>query len=158
MILVIEGPDCSGKTSLFEALKPLMPTARFIPGGGHCVMTRDIELRQMQIFAAMYDPFQTYVCDRFNFVSAPVYAKLYGRELLDTSNWRDQVLVVYLDVPIHVLCARNEARGESFDQARYEDVIRLYHEVLRGFDHVVLDGILPVGMLASQTLRWFDGQ
>lgn len=155
MIYALEGPDCSGKSSLYaevhrqllsmeigwvpslscsEELLPVMPA---------------VMRRHAQLWEALYDPRRLYVCDRHFAVSGPVYDAYYRRSALDVSEWYSRVRVLYVDVPLDELYRRQEATGHSpFDFKRLK---LLYSSHLQNFNRtVVLPGTEPLGELVKQ--------
>lgn len=149
MILVLEGPDGAGKTTLFEQLKPLLPKAVFVP----TFRTTNADMAEVERLADfmwrhLSDPKKLYVCDRHHAVSSLVYGPLYGRQLVDYSRWHSEMFVVFLDEPNAVLEERSK-RDSVFDWTRSAQVAAAYRELhdtfprsmvydpLRGVEHVV---------------------
>jgi len=160
VILAICGPDCSGKTTLFDALRPVL-RGSFLPRQSR--LPRELmpymlhlEQGQLALWELMYNCKWRYVCDRSIFVSGPVYARLYNRPVLEfDSEWYDETRVVYLDVPVTELQRRHAVcREAAFDASDYSSVCRLYREHLQRFEHIVLDGTEPVQELVGRVLDW----
>lgn len=157
MIVALEGPDLSGKTTVFRRL--LVPGAVLFPG-----LPMDPELlphmaaverRQEAVWRALYDPARLYVCDRHFAVTATVYSKLYGRERPDYSRWYPELRVLYLDAPLELLLARHAERGDLIARPEtYAGVLELYNEVLVRFPYVVrLNAALSVHELVLQCMQ-----
>jgi thymidylate kinase len=164
MLIAIEGMDMSGKTTLFRALRslpelrrtaigvtfvPTMPLPRELWPAMH-----HVEVRQLALWDALYDPVKLYVCDRHVAVSAPVYDALHGRPMLvDIGPWVHRICVVYLEVPYETVQARYVTRGDQyFDPSKYAETKRLYTSVLARFECIRLDGREPVERLVRATL------
>lgn len=161
MIVAIEGPDCSGKTTLFKRL--------FSSGAGRrtcwvprsetnaetlsCVKSIDRAIEHL--WRCLYDRNQQYICDRHFTVSAPVYDELYGRPAADYSVWYPIVRVVYLDQPLSFLESRHMLRGdEHFDITHYRRVMALYEKHVRNFKFMRTDGT-DVASVAEQIQNWW---
>lgn len=144
MIVAIEGPDCSGKTTLFNALVGKV-AACFVPGlplDPRLLPVMDaVEERQIALWGALYDPAQLYICDRSVFVSGVVYAKLYNRPVPDVSAWISRVRVLYMCTLPQVLMERYKERGDSlFDAANFDRIRKLYNDTISQFEQVSSDG------------------
>lgn len=157
MIVAIEGPDCCGKTTLWNALRDCVEGAKFVPRM-HVTPAlfpymRDLTLRDVGLWEALYDPTQVYICDRSPFFSAKVYDRLYGREPLDLSKWDDVVRVLYVRVPIEELRRRYAIRGDDlFDEGRFERLLQLYEEALDERCEAVHD--VPSAIAAMGKFLW----
>jgi len=156
MIISIEGPDCSGKSTLFDALKKVLPAhyVRTTTTPALLAVMSDMETAHLQLWEALYDPSQLYVCDRSLFVSGLVYGKLYGRKLPDIDGWRSRVHVVYLECLLSELEHRYRSRGdEMFSEHDFRRVLDLYREVLPLFSYIRVDATAPI---AEQTKLVYD--
>lgn len=146
MILAIEGPDKSGKTTLWRALKAALPSATFVgrlplPPALFPVMA-SVELRDSVLWEALYDGSKLYVCDRHLAVSGRVYDAFYGREtLFDWRPWVGRTLVAFLRVDEAVLRERCRTEGDEYCLPDdYPRLCRLYDEVLADFDVLEVSG------------------
>jgi thymidylate kinase len=139
-ILAIEGPDRSGKTTLFNALKMRMPWARRLklhtPPELFPYM-RLVDERELTLMAAMYDPDVTYIMDRSVFVSGQVYAKNRGETPVNVAEWRSEVYVAYLDVHTDILLRRHEATADTQYADSIETLKRLFDAELMRWPNVL---------------------
>jgi thymidylate kinase len=135
VLVAIEGPDCCGKTTLFNSLlkRGKLPGAHFVPKRAGC---DDPQLRSVvdkhcsELWATLYCTDKLYVCDRFHAVSDRVYAAYYMRETEPL--WAPvDMLVVYLDVPATELKAR--AHGTEDVSMDFVRLRGLYSSVLKHF-------------------------
>lgn len=157
MILAIEGPDASGKSTLYDALQLQCPKWTFIP---RKPATKELlqvmhlwEEQQVLLWSALYNPQLTYVCDRFVMVSGPVYAGLRGQKFaLQEHFLREFVHVMYIQLSLDELMKRHALRGDKlFDAKNYAQVLDNYESVVATFGKRVcrLDGELPARELAK---------
>lgn len=152
-IIALEGPDCCGKTTLWNALQGRIE-ATFMP---RLPVTPDLmphmgilQRREVMLWTAMYDPKRWYVCDRHFAVTAPIYDQLYNRESEDYSMWRSELRVVYLHVPTDELKRRYEARkDECFNAKNYDKLCVAYLTNLKKYKSVVLNGTMPIEVNVS---------
>lgn len=154
MILAIEGPDCSGKTTLFKALK-WMPSYVFVPSlpfdSELKPVMHIVEKRQAAVWKYLYNKRVSYICDRHFSVSSVVYDILYNRPVFDASEWEPEVRVIYLSVPLEELQKRYSIRGDKhFKADRYEKCLEIYKDVLKGFRHTVIDGTKLLGTIVYE--------
>lgn len=145
MIIAIEGPDRSGKSTLFEQLRRSLQWARFVPSlpmsPALFKHIAEVEARQACLWEALYDSRQCYICDRSLFVTGLVYDRIYGRPSMDIELWRPQIRVLYVEVPVEELQRRHAATGDPlFEADRYAEVIGVYNEIIQGFVHARIDG------------------
>jgi thymidylate kinase len=144
MILAIEGPDCSGKTTLFNSLNLnaiKIPSIPLVPG--EMQIYASVEKKLLSLWEAMYSPKKVFLCDRSMFVTSTVYSLLRGREVLDFSKWYKEVAIVYLDVPEEILISRHDTRGEKdILKHEYRVLRKLYEDILTRpwLDILRLDG------------------
>lgn len=127
MIFAVEGPDCAGKTTLFERLKPMFQRAVRLPPFNRRDISDDLGLRDLAAVEALVDPSEVYLFDRFPPVSAWVYAHMYGRPVPDVSRWLPCTIVLLLLPDVDTLRRRAEARGETLD--RPELALRVYRSI-----------------------------
>lgn len=139
MIFACEGPDCSGKTTLFEALPGAKLKQPTMSPNLFCFM-EEVEQVELALWESLYIG-QHILCDRSLFVSGQVYARLYGRKLLDVTKWRSHVHVLYLDVSLPVLFQRCEQRGDDkFDPANFVRLCELYVAEVVKWSYCRIDG------------------
>src|SRR5271157_807252 len=123
-IITLEGPDRCGKTTAYGWLKMLGLPVRFVDTPKLSVEMfehiEELEALLMAFWDAIYDPSQVYICDRSLFFSGQVYAKLYGRKVLDIAKWKRKVVPIYLHCPIDILRQRCNRADDKFDSANYE--------------------------------------
>jgi len=157
MFVVLEGPDCVGKTTLFGVLRRRLRAAfvpkLYLPRELWPVMPH-VEKRCFELIVAMYDPGRVYVCDRCVFTSAPVYDSLEGRSMLvDPAPWWSELRVLYLDAPLDVLRSRMTRGDEHIAVAKLARIRELYEAlVLPNVEHVRLDARKPVETLAQEAV------
>ena len=157
MVIVLEGPDNSGKSTAFWELRKVL-RARYLqlptPSREMAGLYPELESRELAFWGALYDHRDLVICDRSVFTSGPVYARLYGRKPPEVDKWRRYVRVVYFDAPVEVLRSRG---GDSlFDQANYERVVELYYEELAKFVSVTVDATQSVETVVGECLSVID--
>jgi thymidylate kinase len=143
MILAIEGPDFSGKTSLFNALKKHIPRATFVdrtPFNSKLQKYMEhVEVMQEFLWQKLYDPTKLYVTDRSFCVSSEVYSAYFCRPLLfNPSPWLSHIRVLYLDCSAKTLQARNWASSHPDTQMDFDNVLAIYNRVLSNYDTIRL--------------------
>lgn len=155
MILAIEGPDRAGKTTLFRALQPLLPDARFVPLPSFSISSADdLTRHNLAIWSAVHEDSRLYVCDRSSFVSSQVYERLRGTVPPDVSAWRDRVAVVYLAASYGELLCRHRATEDYVGMVDAPRVLELYEAELPKWRCLRLDATRPTGILAEEAAAW----
>lgn len=156
MLVVLEGPDRCGKTTLFNLMRGRLKNFLFLdalplPKELMPVMSF-VEQRQEAVWKQLYNNRQNYLCDRHFAVSSLVYDEFYKREhLIDSMHWAGQMTVVYLQVPVEELVRRCKDAPDAFmDPSRYEELLAVYDRVLKEFRCVYFDGMQTPEALASQ--------
>lgn len=150
MLVLIEGPDGCGKTTLFNALRGSVD-ATFVPNlPMRCPHVPEMERRTEHLWWHLYRDDALYICDRGPVVSSLVYSKSQGRTCMDYSRWRSRILVLYLDVSVEELSRRLALRDEASPS---EQLRCLYNDVLSNFCCVKLDGSLPVEELVRRACK-----
>lgn len=148
MIYVLEGPDRSGKTTLFNGIvccRKLQMPKLSKQAFQHIV---EIEAIELSMWNAMYVG-QELLLDRSLFISGRVYAKLYGRNQVDASGWHNKITVLYLDAPLSLLLSRTRT-DDKFDNANYQRLLELYEEELKSWPRLYrLDASLPTERLVE---------
>jgi len=149
-IVSLEGPDKSGKTTLFQALQGRLH-ATFVPT---LPMTSDIlkivdqvERCFERLWISLYDPSKTYIVDRHMSLTNVVYGRLYGRPVSthNESFWRRQSVILYLDCPLVTLKQRwTTSPDPLFDMAKYERLVQIYREEVRKYRYIRLDASRPI--------------
>jgi thymidylate kinase len=160
MIIAIEGVDCAGKTTLFNALRGRVP-AVFVPS---LPLPKElwpvmpwVELRQVSLWEHLYDQEKLYICDRSVFTSAPVYDALMRRPfLLDLAPWKPRVRVLYLHLDDDEIRRRFAERGdEHIGVSQASRIKDLYQSlVLPIFPSVQLNAELPLADLVELALSY----
>lgn len=146
MIVAIEGPDCSGKTTLFDGLRKLCVPATYVARNKTSSKTLGclgpVNDALNHLWWQLYEPGKLYICDRHFVVSNPVYDQLYRREPGPLwRQWWPLVLVVHLDPPLEVLEQHYSIRGDlHFDAVHYPAVKRLYFDHVQNFKHIRVEG------------------
>lgn len=163
MILAIEGPDKSGKTTLWNALKGRLPgnpwfVGQLPPADG---FWPEAELRQEALWSYLHDPAKLYVCDRFFAVSSPVYDRLFKRRtLIAPELWRPRVLVAYVDVPLAELWRRHSAEPDEYiSLQQLLTLTRFYKEAVFKFRWFRVVGSVEEGVdrVKRAVARWGPG-
>ena len=140
MLIAIEGPDCSGKTTLFNALRGLLD-ARFVerlPLAPELFPHMNaVEARQIALWEALYDDSRTYISDRSCFVTGPVYNSIHSRPDLNFApHWYQRVVVAYMNTHETAIRKRLGKRGdELFDIGKLKDTIYAYSQHVPKFRH-----------------------
>lgn len=160
MILALEGPDCCGKTTMFNALRPLLPSATFVPrrkATSGAMRATDAICRSLDhAWQHLYDPTRLYVTDRFFAISEPVYAMLYEREYSTYTHWGPNLRVVYFNVSHAELCRRYALRGDRFFDAKHYDEVRSHYEAVIGaFTHWSVDEFTTAQEIVQCTTSWW---
>lgn len=141
-IIAIEGPDKCGKSVLFKQLQTSsLLAAKFVNlpsfGKQRMYIAAELALRDLELWEALYEPGQLYICDRHVIVSDAVYSRYYGRKQLRTSVL--DIRVLYLNVPEAVLEARHRECNEDIqDMQDYGAIKKLYADVIQRFSHRIL--------------------
>lgn len=162
MLISLEGPDLSGKTTLFHALQVRLPDAVFVPT---LPVTKelfsvmdDFETAVEFLWRRLYSRNTTYVVDRHMTVSSQVYAKFCNRPCRVSAAalkfWQHETLLFYLDCPVTVLERRFKARGDKlFSSFDYDKLRAIYSEVVRKYNYVRLDATRSVDELVTQVVE-----
>lgn len=138
-IIAIEGPDKCGKSTLFEQLRDSgLLAAKYVhlPSFSKRRMhiASELALRDLELWEALYNPRQLYICDRHVIISDAVYSKLYGRSTLRNSVLAPHLGVLYIDIVIEELVHRHSVCCEDVQKVdTYPRVKELYTEVLKHF-------------------------
>lgn len=149
MIICIEGPDRSGKTTLLLPLAAALnatPITRLETSAAAAKAWPYIEPVYLHLLEQLMQPGVTYVTDRSMTVSAQVYAAVFRRPLLfDPTPWWTRELIVYVDTPLDVLRSRHKAEDSSvFPVELYERTIAEYKRVLKDYRTLRVDGTQSV--------------
>jgi hypothetical protein len=156
-IVIVEGPDCAGKTTFVEQLAKTLPRPPvLIHSGPPDPPDRDPYEEYEQVIDEVYaDPFTVVVADRHHWGEV-VYGDVFGREsrLHRPSGWRHVELflasrgaiVVYLHQPRHVLEQCLKQRGDDLVEPY------MYDQILAGYDWCLRNTVLPVICLRRPTL------
>jgi thymidylate kinase len=155
VIIALEGPDKSGKTTVFHCLQAMRLRAKFVPSvpihPDLMPVMHHVERRQADLWSLLYDKSKMYVADRHFAVSAPIYDAIFNRPVLNVSSWIKELFVVYFDVPIPILEQRYRSVGDAlFDAKHYAIAKRLYETAIRQFRYVKLDGTRKPELLADE--------
>lgn len=149
MIIAIEGPDKSGKTTLLEPLaKALQATIvrRFSTPPELMAAMPHVEVLYLQLFGELYDPSKIYVCDRSPTLSAQVYSKVFDRpSYIDVAPWLGRQVIVYVKTHVNALMERHAKDGDDVFPVRlYERTVAEYEQRLKEYPAVIqVDGLWP---------------
>lgn len=156
MIFALEGPDKSGKSTLFEACKhALESSVRFVQGlatpAALLPYMAQICAGQARLWEQLYEPKRVYFCDRNLFLTSLVYDELHGRETtLNIARWIPEVRILYLEVPLEELQKRHTESPDALLLAsQLPKLVSLYEKHLRKFMCYRLDGTLLRHQLVS---------
>lgn len=136
MILAIEGPDASGKSTMLEALRPKLPAAVFVPSISlpKCLypFAPEVAKMQAQLWNILYDPTKLYICARWLTISCPVYDDLLNRTAdYDFPNW--PTIVIYLRPTEEVLRRQALFRGDTPERWTYEQIVTAYDRAVKKY-------------------------
>ncbi len=165
MIVCIEGPDRSGKTTLLKPLTAALGAisiTRLETSKESAKHWPWIEPVYLHLLEQMYFPSLTYVTDRSMTVSAQVYAAVFNRPVLfDPAPWRSREVIVYVETPLSVLQQRWQEEGgnEVFPVGMYQRTIDEYERVLKDYRVVRVDGTKSVDhnvrfLLGALSVHW----
>lgn len=165
MIFALEGPDKTGKTTVFSQLMrqhnhlgqyvPALPLPReLMPVMAH------VELRSQHLWEHLYVPSQTYITDRFYAISGPVYDKLFGRVCkLNVDRWRYDLVVFRFVVPGDILAERHRRTPDEYiDVSRLEQLELLYDIALEGLKTELIDATWTTDKICEhieRKIRWY---
>ncbi len=164
MLVTIEGPDLSGKTTLFKRLQAEGFPAVYVGSSPSTpellAVMHHIEAKAAFLWDCLYDPSKLYVSDRSVFVTGRVYGAVRGRPyLVDWRKWLPEVFVLYLDVPIDELERRYAVRGDDTVLVEELALQKLgYESVLPDYRHLRVpyeSDALPLLFAAVQTAGLF---
>lgn len=162
MIISLEGPDRSGKSTLLEPLANALRTPHIIRKWVTAEVQPHLPLAEtiyLQLFAEMYSPRLTYVCDRSPTVSAQVYSRVFERQCrIDPKPWYAREVIVYVNTPIEELQRRHALTGDDcFPAALYQRVIDTYSRVLVDYTTICVDGRWPVEQSIHSIITSLEG-
>lgn len=159
MIIALEGPDCCGKTTLFNALQGRI-RAVFVPkvftSPGIFAAMSDVSHRDLDFWEHLYDSNRLYICDRHASVSGPVYNMLRGDRSIDVSLWTRRVVPIVLNPGREELLRRFRARRDDNIQseAQLDSLWKLYIEHCKLFKRAyMLNSNQEVEALVQEVLK-----
>lgn len=161
MIVSIEGPDKSGKTTVFEEVKRrLAGQAVFVPS----IHTPKelfpvmpfVERRQSDLWELLYDPMKLYVCDRHVATSGAVYSVVMGRPLMvDLAVWKPRLYMAYIRVPLDELLRRHEAEPDEYlKHDQLSKCVSAYEALARFVKGFRFDGTKTKDQLATEVCEY----
>lgn len=158
MIIALEGPNRSGKSTVFRYLQSTFAGVRYVGRVPTPVtLLKHMEyVEQMQegLFRELYQANETYVTDRNFCVSSLVYSEYGSRpSLIDVNSWLSHLRVIYIDVPVSVLQQRNNESTQPDLQVDFVRLKRIYENVISLFHHVRVDGNRGIGEVANDCRR-----
>lgn len=155
MIIALEGPDGSGKTTLWQSLRtafgfahPELVFANF-PSMGKDLwpFAEHVEYRDRHLFESVYDEKRTYVTDRFFAVTGPVYGRVFNRHTPDYRTWYPRLQVIYLAAHPEQLVERLNKRQET-PQIRDH-----FHRIIEAYRETLMLGDYEVHVVPSTTIE-----
>lgn len=166
MIIAIEGPDGSGKSTVVTHLDRLFRGAQVIQFRStpreyiDCIQV--LEPFVFSLFEQMYDPAKVYICDRFFSVSSRVYARMRNEvsefERLALDAWAlPELHVIYLDQRVEVMLSRLAQRDRPYDGGAYARQLReCYKAILKEINPAsqhVIDTESGISKTVHQAIR-----
>jgi thymidylate kinase len=165
MILALEGPDGSGKTTMFRALRDFdeqcsgcsspacfngKVTFVDFPSMGAKLwpFAQQIEDRDVKLFSSLYDSSKTYITDRFFATTGPVYARAFNRPIPDYEVWWPRVHVIYLAAPFDILVDRIQLR-QMKDLRQKEPVLDKLSLVVKEYQMALTAGHYAASIIPS---------
>ena len=166
MILALEGPDGSGKTTMFRALRDFYKqcpgcsspacfngklTFVDFPSMGAKLwpFAQQVEDRDVKLFTSLYDPAKTYVTDRFFATTGPVYARAFTRRVPDYDEWWPKVHVIYLAAPFDILVDRIQLRRAKDAKKAREPVLDKLNLVIKEYQIALTAGQWTASIIPS---------
>lgn len=137
MIIAIEGPDGSGKSTVVTHLSRLLPSVKILQfrhtPAAYLEYIEDLEPVVFSLFEQMYDPASVYICDRFFSVTSRVYAEGRGGEcpIDDFDAWvMPELHIILLKTPLEMLITRFKPDNRPIDAGKHlERLQSFYHRV-----------------------------
>lgn len=158
MIIALEGPSRSGKSTIFRYLQSTFAGVHYIgrvPTPKQLLPYMEyVEVIQEGLFRELYQADKVYVTDRNFCVSSMVYAQLNSRpSLIDVKPWLSHLRVIYLDVSVGMLQLRNNESTQPDLQVDFVRLKQIYEDVLPTFHHVRVNGDARVSEIADQVSK-----
>lgn len=156
MIVCIEGPDRSGKTTLLKPIAEALNAqaiTRLETSKEAAKCWPYIEPVYLHLLEQLMNKDQWYVTDRSMTVSAQVYGAVFNRPvLINPVPWLEREIIVYVETPIDVLKQRwyDEGCNNVFPIELYDKVIVEYKRVLKDYTVVTVDGTQDVESSVKQ--------
>jgi hypothetical protein len=103
MIIIFEGPDGCGKSTLIQQLHDQYGFPIFQSGGPKTIEQMDLKLNHLKTLA---NESNIYLCDRVPFISEIIYSRSFGREPIIP----ESELKKYWTLPMKIVyCSTNQA-------------------------------------------------
>ncbi len=133
-IIILEGSDCSGKSTFAQALAE--KTGYEIVKGSSFEISKQGAEKMFEYMMSLLER-DNIIIDRF-YLSNYVYANLFDYPLMDRYHFRElaiatdcKALTVYLKAPVEALTKRMELRGDDdINPIDLERIVNKYQEVL----------------------------
>lgn len=141
-LIVIEGPDGAGKTTLIKKIAKDFKLPVYTSGGPKDIETMLNILREMAVLA--FDTSQVYLCDRAPWISERVYSKALSRKIV----LPESVFLHCLNLPQRIIyCALADSETMLANMSRefkahkpaehttgvitnYKNICKIYGEIL----------------------------
>lgn len=150
-LIVIEGPDGAGKSTLIEKLAKDFGYTVYRSGGPKDAETMVKVLREMAVLA--FDKTTTYICDRAPWVSELIYSKALGRATVLPA---DAFLMCYSFPQRIIYCSLEDSETMLKNMSRefkahkpaehtagviqsHENICRLYDNLIDEIENVGID-------------------
>lgn len=137
-MIVLEGPDGAGKSTLFEKLRPVFREYEFAHSGGPVRSSLDLGARMTQQHARQ-------VRDRHFCISEPIYGKFFNRPnlIVDSviNNWlQHRPFVIFCFAPDNAL---SEQKGEHDTPEHAAGVAANHPAIVSEYQMLATRGDLP---------------
>jgi shikimate kinase len=159
-MIIVEGIDGSGKTTLCRALGDLLNLQVH-----HSSKERDRQAMERNMEQALQDPVAK-IWDRIHAISEIVYGPiLRGGALINGEYWRHQVrqqdpLIIYCRVPIAYVHSSGPSEFETLEhfqaaQAKRRAIYDLYDRIMLGYAPILYDYTAsPYNRVYEMALAW----
>ena len=158
MVIIIDGLDCSGKSTVYDRLRSELDGAYFLKDSYPA--PSDIErMDRLALFKRRSAEPYLYVYDRATVIDDPVYEYLFNErtsileEEMDSETFKN-CLVLHFTVDKDVWLKRMEDRGDAYvDIDDYEAIIESYDAFYRKYQPKMLEVIDTTNLSKDEAFR-----